>query len=258
MGCLPLTVRRLGTRLPLSLFISVRLLGTRLPFPEVVNSRFESMSTLLDFLFNLFSRDRRAHRSREPIFDRPSGSRERRVEEEVVFRYTAPGGGTATVPRVVKPYQVLQVTQNASRAIIKAAFKRTANYSRRQERVMASLSYHILTSKVERYQKISDGSYEITEKIDVFVLAAVGDTASLLAQISEDSSDLWSHAPTGTIIRFCISLPAPASTTRLRRFSRSVFLSTRNRLMVAQLFTPLASLVNVLLSNFCFGMVPIQ
>ena len=240
MGCLPLTVRRLGTSLPLSFFISVRLLGTHLSFPEVVNSRFESMSTLLDFLFNLFSRDRRAHRSREPIFDRPSGSRERRVEEEVVlrstapgggtaavprvvksraiikdrrahrsreptsdrpsgsrerrveekvvFRYTAAGGGTAAVPRVVKPYQVLQVTQNASRAIIKAAFKRAANYNRRQERVMASLSYHILMSEVERYQKKSDGSYKITKKDDVFVLAAVGDTASLLAQISKDSS----------------------------------------------------------------------
>ena len=133
-------------------------------------------------------KDRRAHRSREPTSDRPSGSRERRVEEKVVFRYTAAGGGTAAVPRVVKPYQVLQVTQNASRAIIKAAFKRAANYNRRQERVMASLSYHILMSEVERYQKKSDGSYKITKKDDVFVLAAVGDTASLLAQISKDSS----------------------------------------------------------------------
>ena len=233
MGCQSLTARRLGTRPPcrfFSLSISVRLLGTRLSFPEVVNSRLESMSTFLEFLFNLFSRDRRAHRSREPTFDRPSGSRERRVKEEVtaavprvvkpraiiedrrahrsreptfdrpsgsrerrveenvVFRYTAPGGGTAAVPRVVKPYQVLQVTQNAPRAIIKAAFKRAANNSRRQERVMASLSYNILMSKVERYQKISDGSYKITKKDDVFVLAAVGDTASLLAQISKDSS----------------------------------------------------------------------
>ena len=110
------------------------------------------------------------------------------MEEEVVFRYTAAGGGTAAVPRVVKPYQVLQVTQNAPRAIIKAAFKRAANNSRRQERVMASLSYNILMSKVERYQKISDGSYKITKKDDVFVLAAVGYTASLLAQISKDSS----------------------------------------------------------------------
>ena len=72
------------------------------------------MSTLLEFLFNLFSRDRRAYPSREPTFDRPSGSRERRVEEEVVFRYTAAGGGTAAVARVVKPYQVLQVTQKGA------------------------------------------------------------------------------------------------------------------------------------------------
>ena len=52
------------------------------------------MSTFLEFLLNLFSGDRRSHRSREPTFVRPSGSRERRVEEELVFRYTAPGGGT--------------------------------------------------------------------------------------------------------------------------------------------------------------------
>ena len=118
------------------------------------------------------------HRLREPP----------RVDKELVFPYTAPGGGTALVPRIVRPYQVLQVNQHASKDDIKAAFKKDANHNRRQERVMASLSYNILMSSVQRYRKKRDDTYEIIRNTDVIVLAAVGAMASLLAQISKNKS----------------------------------------------------------------------
>ena len=58
----------------------------------------------------------------------------------ILLRYTAPGGVTGTVPRIVNPYHVFQLNQNATIEEIKEAFKRAANQSQRQGRVMASLS----------------------------------------------------------------------------------------------------------------------
>ena len=53
---------------------------------------------------------------------------------------------------------------------------------------MASLSYCILKSKVQRFGKISDESYEVVDLRDVIVLTAIGATADLLALISKDKS----------------------------------------------------------------------
>ena len=115
--------------------------------------------------------------------------RKTRAENVIILlRYTAPDGGTGTVPRIVNPYHVFQLNQNATKEEIKEAFKRAANQSQRQGRVMASLSYHILMSNDQRYRKVSDGYYEIAGKTDVIVLAVVGATASLVAQISKNSS----------------------------------------------------------------------
>ena len=111
--------------------------------------------------------------------------RKARAENVILLlRYTDPDGGTGTVPRIVNPYHVFQLNQNATKEEIKEAFKRAANQSQRQGRVMASSSYHILTSKDQRYRKISDGYHDITGKTDVIVLAVIGDTARLLAQIT--------------------------------------------------------------------------
>ena len=97
--------------------------------------------------------------------------------------YDAAGGGTVMVPRRVKPYQELGVASGASRTEIKTAFKRRANQNSRQDRVMASLSYHILTSTADgRYRKRGQ-EYEIIEK-DMFVLASTGYTRALLRDIS--------------------------------------------------------------------------
>ena len=97
--------------------------------------------------------------------------------------YDAAGGGKVMVPWRVKPYQELGVASGASRAEIKTAFKRRANQNSRQDRVMASPSYHILTSTADgRYRKRGQ-EYEIIEK-DMFVLASTGYTRALLRDIS--------------------------------------------------------------------------
>lgn len=140
---------------------------------ELLAKRVEMASVWSSFRF-LFSNGREVPVERTP--------------DSVIFRYTAPGGGTAEVPRIVRPYEVLQVSQNASHGEIKTAFRNLANRSRRQERVMASLSYNILVSGVQRYRKLSRDSFEIVGKDDVIVLAAVGNTTSLLARLSKDKA----------------------------------------------------------------------
>ena len=111
--------------------------------------------------------------------------RKARAENVIILlRYTVRGGGTGTLPRIVNPYHVFELNQHTTIEEIKQAFKRAANQSQRQGRVMASSSYHILTSKDQRYRKISDGYHDITGKTDVIVFAVIGDTARLLAQIT--------------------------------------------------------------------------
>ncbi|CAH3017690.1 unnamed protein product [Porites evermanni] len=136
------------------------------------------------FLFSIPGRENVVC-SRTPTVDR---LREERAKKELVFRYTAPDGETVAIPRIVEPYKSLHVNQNASRAEIKSAFLRVANHSRRQDRAMASLSYNILLSKIPRYRKIRDDCFEVTQRTDVILLAVVGATASLVAQISKNSS----------------------------------------------------------------------
>ena len=178
----------------------------------------KSMKSSERFSVGLFSRDRPVHRSREETDDplvkerveRVPGTfpfsipgrenvvcsrtpavdrlRQERAKKEIVFRYTAPDGETVAIPRIVEPCKFLHVNQNASRAEIKSAFLRAANHSRRQDRAMASLSYNILMSKIPRYRQIRDDCFEVTQRTDVIVLAVVGATASLVAQISKNSS----------------------------------------------------------------------
>ena len=156
------------------------------------------MSWLLDYVWGLFWSDQPDDRSSEAptrVDTTPGGEtsqieelRDERAKKEPVFRYTAPDGKTTVIPRIVEPYKFLRVNQNASRAEIKAAFSRVANHSRRQVRAMASLSYHILMSNVQRYRRICDDRFEVPRRVDVIVLAVVGATDRLVAQISKNSS----------------------------------------------------------------------
>ena len=117
-----------------------------------------------------------------------------RVYEYDALQYYAPSGETVQVPRFVRPYEVLQIAANAPFHEIKESFRRSANHSSRQKRAMASLAYIILASKDQRYKKTNWGTYEITDKNlnDVIVLAAIGATTRLLAQIRKNKGLLTS------------------------------------------------------------------
>ena len=117
-----------------------------------------------------------------------------RVYEYDALQYYAPSGETVQVQRFVRPYEVLQIAANAPFHEIKESFRRSANHSSRQKRALASLAYIILASKDQRYKKTNWGTYEITDKNlnDVIVLAAIGATTRLLAQIRKNKGLLTS------------------------------------------------------------------
>ena len=101
------------------------------------------------------------------------------------FQYTAAGGGHVRTPARINPHRELGLSSRASARETKAAYRKQASTDSRQGRVMASISYHIITSTVDtRYKKQSRGYYTIKE-VDQFVLAAAGFTEELLKYISD-------------------------------------------------------------------------
>ena len=118
------------------------------------------------------------------------------IHTKSVFDYSAAGGGRVKVAQSVWPHHELHVPVSASRSEIKEAYKKAATQSNRQHRVMASLSYHILTTTAPgRYTDKDGGQFDINDraaKSDVFVMAAVGDTRKLLREISRNKALLKS------------------------------------------------------------------
>lgn len=110
------------------------------------------------------------------------------LKEDVAFEYTASGGGSVKVPRIIRPREELGVAIDAPREAIKRAYRVAANHHQRQRRVMGSLSYMILVSKVPRFRQKRSGVYEFLKSPDAFVIAAAGDTKRLTAEIQKDRS----------------------------------------------------------------------
>ena len=105
-------------------------------------------------------------RLRQP-HERPIPLTASRPKDNTLFQYVAPGGGKVMVPRIVKPHDELNVASSAPQSEIKAAFKRDTMHNERQRRMLASLSYHMLTcpSTVQRYRRCSNGrDYEIEHR----------------------------------------------------------------------------------------------
>ena len=78
---------------------------------------------------------------------------------------------------------LLHSLDKPSSAEIKKAFKGRLTQVVRQNRAMASVAYHMLTSTADRYQKIRGLDDFAITKCDHFVLAACGDTRALDALI---------------------------------------------------------------------------
>ena len=104
------------------------------------------------------------------------------------FHYVARGGGRVEVPNSVKPHEVLGITTDATETETKVVFRRGINRTRRQQRVMASLAYHMLTSSANDNRYIRNGDVFKLNKTDVFMLAAIGHTNQLLREIARNKS----------------------------------------------------------------------
>ena len=101
--------------------------------------------------------------------------------------YTADGGGSVFVKRSMDPFRELGISPNASPQQTKSAYSARANRPRRQERVTASLAYHMITSAAEGRYSRRGREYEIKHGYDQFFLAAVGYTRRLRSVVRQSS-----------------------------------------------------------------------
>lgn len=102
--------------------------------------------------------------------------------------YTADGGGQVYITFPFNPYAALGLTSTASYDAVKMAFKDKIAVPTRQNRALASLANHILTSTAPRYQR-QPGSNEFTiKKRDHFTVAACGYTEKLKRMIERNTS----------------------------------------------------------------------
>jgi len=102
-----------------------------------------------------------------------------------IVSYFTIGQGRVDIPESINPCQVLGLHSfNVPSVVeIKTAFKGRITQPRRQNRAMATVAYHMLTSTAGRYvQKCGSDEFVIT-KSDHFVLAACGHTRALASEI---------------------------------------------------------------------------
>ncbi len=105
--------------------------------------------------------------------------------------YTAAGGEHVYIRLPINPWEVLGLASNtASRDDVKMAFRRKITEPQRQNRALASLANHILTSTEPRYQRdLFTGTDMFTiRNRDHFTIAAYGDTEGLRVMITRDKS----------------------------------------------------------------------
>ena len=103
--------------------------------------------------------------------------------------YTAAGGGQVYIRFPINPWEVLGLASNvASRDAVKMAFRRRITEPQRQNRALASLANHILTSTEPRYQRQPGSDFYTIRNRDHFTIAACGNTEELGVMIRRDKS----------------------------------------------------------------------
>ena len=104
-----------------------------------------------------------------------------------VISYYAKGQGRIDIPETINPWQVLGLPhslEKPSREKIEKAFKGRMTQVVRQNRAMASVAYHMITSTADRYEEICGMDAFAIKKCDHFVLAACGHTRALASEIN--------------------------------------------------------------------------
>ena len=103
-----------------------------------------------------------------------------------IVNYVSPSGTTVSVPASMDPYQSLGVHNRSSISVIKNRFRQRLNTVDRRERVVASLSYYMIMSKIDTGLFRKNGQRYRIANADIFLFAVVGDTKKLMDAISRD------------------------------------------------------------------------
>lgn len=150
--------------------------------------------------------------------------RDTRVEKNLAFQYTAPGGERVEIPRFVRPCGVLQVAQNASFGQIKEAYGMLANTVR--DRSGPWLLCRTIFSRrkltdIKRKVALMDLTKSIKEMM-LLSLPLLGTRPDYCPRYPETNHCLQSRM--STAIPCCISPLGLASMTPLRPCSTMVSL----------------------------------
>ena len=113
------------------------------------------------------------------------------TQNPVYISYTAAGGGQVYITFPVNPWAILGLTSaRESRVAIKMAFRQKITVTQRQNRVLASLANHILTSTEPRYQRQHGSDMFTIKNRDHFTITAYGNTKELQVLIERDNTFL--------------------------------------------------------------------
>ena len=107
-----------------------------------------------------------------------------RSNKERSLTYCTTGDGRVSIPETINPWQVLGLrSSSVPFSDIKTAFKMKTTQPRRQNRAMASIAYHMLTSSTDRYMRKPGTDEFVVRRPDHFMLAACGHTSRLTLMI---------------------------------------------------------------------------
>ena len=98
--------------------------------------------------------------------------------------YETRNGEKVSVPETVDPYKQLGIPRSASPKDTKTALQREMMKPKRQDRAMASLAYHMITSSGNQYKETGT-TYKV-ETPDIFFFAAIGHSDKVIAEIEKD------------------------------------------------------------------------
>ncbi len=99
--------------------------------------------------------------------------------------YTASNGEKVVFPEKINPFSQLGMSSSASPPETKKALMREISKPKRQDRALASVAYHIITSP-GKYMK--RGSMYYVSNSDIFTFAAMGHKKGVVDKIDRDTS----------------------------------------------------------------------
>ncbi len=99
--------------------------------------------------------------------------------------YRTSDGETIRVPGSMDPFRQLGISSTANPSVTKRAVLREMAKPKRQDRAMASLAYHMITSSGTHYEK--KGTVYKVKRKDIFYYAAIGDKEKVITEIDRNT-----------------------------------------------------------------------